>query len=55
MCGVFAGSEFAMIREHVKARPARAKTQGKKLGRPKATKTTEAKILKLRATGTGKQ
>ena len=53
MVGVFAEFERAMIQERVKAGLARARKQGKVLGRPKVSESTEADIRKLRATGMG--
>jgi DNA invertase Pin-like site-specific DNA recombinase len=42
-----------MIRERVNAGLARARSQGKTLGRPKVDQTIEAEILALRQTGVG--
>ncbi len=53
MLGVFAEFERAMIRERINAGLARARIQGKTLGRPKVSVTVENKIRKLRATGKG--
>lgn len=54
MMGVFAEFERAMIRERVNAGLARAKAQGKALGRPKIDAATEAAIAEaLTAGGTG--
>src|SRR5690242_4695048 len=53
MCGVFAEFERAMIQERVKAGLARAKAQGKRLGRPTVGAAVEAKIRALRAKGRG--
>lgn len=53
MVGVFAEFERAMIRERVCAGLARARSQGKTLGRPKVDRTIEAEILELRKTGIG--
>jgi DNA invertase Pin-like site-specific DNA recombinase len=53
MCGVFAEFERSCIVERVNAGLARARLQGKTLGRPKVDAATEARILQLRATGTG--
>jgi len=53
MVGVFAEFERAMIQERVKAGLARARSQGKTLGRPKVDQTIEAEILALRHTGIG--
>ena len=55
MCGVFAEFERAMIQERVKAGLARAKAQGKKLGRPKVNGKVEKAVLAARAKGTGKR
>ena len=53
MVGVFAEFERAMIQERVKAGLARARAQGKTLGRPKVDQSIEAEILQLRKTGIG--
>ncbi len=53
MLGVFAEFERAMIRERVMAGLARAKAQGKAIGRPKVNGQVEKKVLKLRAGGMG--
>ncbi len=53
MMGVFAEFERAMIQERVHAGLARARKQGKRLGRPKVAKKTERAILTARATGKG--
>ena len=53
MVGVFAEFERSMIRERVMAGLARARKEGKALGRPKSSSATEAAILKLRAEGRG--
>ncbi len=53
MVGVFAEFERAMIQERVKAGLARAKEQGKILGRPRVDLKVEAKILQLRQKGIG--
>ena len=54
MMGVFAEFERAMIRERVNSGLARAKAQGKALGRPKIDEATEAAIAEaLKAGGTG--
>lgn len=55
MMGVFAEFERAIIRERVLAGLARAKAEGKKLGRPRVSAATENKVLVLRAIGTGIQ
>ncbi len=54
MMGVFAEFERAMIRERVNAGLARAKAEGKQLGRPKVPAETEAAIRAARADGMGK-
>ena len=53
MMGVFAEFERSMISERVKSGLARARSNGKKLGRPKVSNESEAQILKLRRTGMG--
>lgn len=53
MMGVFAEYERAMIRERVNAGLARAKAEGKRLGRPTVGAETEARIKALRAQGMG--
>ena len=53
MLGVFAEFERAMIRERINAGLARARIQGKTLGRPKVSLQVENKIRKLRSTGKG--
>ncbi len=53
MCGVFAEFERAMIQERVKAGLARAKANGKTLGRPKVSAAVERAILCERRKGTG--
>ena len=53
MMGVFAEFERSMISERVKSGLARAKSNGKKLGRPMTSADTEAQILKLRSKGMG--
>ena len=55
MCGVFAEFERAMIQERVKAGLARARAQGKTLGRPKVKGSVEKAVLSARAKGTGKR
>jgi DNA invertase Pin-like site-specific DNA recombinase len=44
MCGVFAGFERAMIRERVNAGLARARANGKRLGRPTVSPEAEQAI-----------
>ncbi len=51
MCGVFAEFERSIIVERVNAGLARARTQGKILGRPKLDAATEVRIRTLRAAG----
>ncbi len=53
MMGVFAEFERSMISERVKSGLARAKSNGKTLGRPKVSPEREAKIRKLRSKGMG--
>jgi len=53
MVGVFAEFERAMIQERVKAGLARARKEGKVLGRPKSSAAIEASIIKLRSEGKG--
>lgn len=53
MCGVFAEFERSIIQERVKAGLARAKAQGKRLGRPRIAFNIERKILKARGKGKG--
>lgn len=53
MCGVFAEFERAMIQERVKSGLARARAQGKTLGRPKIPAATERAILEARKGGKG--
>lgn len=53
MMAVFAEFERAMIVERVNAGLARAKAQGKKLGRPAHGPEVEAKVRELRAQGMG--
>ena len=55
MCGVFSEFERAMIQERVKAGLARARSQGKILGRPKVSNNVEKAVLAARASGTGKR
>jgi DNA invertase Pin-like site-specific DNA recombinase len=53
MMGVFAEFESSMIKERVKAGLARAKAEGKVLGRPKIPIKQELRIKMLRGTGMG--
>jgi DNA invertase Pin-like site-specific DNA recombinase len=55
MMGVFAEFERAIIRERVMAGLARAKAEGKQLGRPTVGANVENRILALRQTGLGMQ
>jgi DNA invertase Pin-like site-specific DNA recombinase len=48
VCGAFAEFERETIRERVLAGLARAKAQGRKLGRPRVARSVETKILRLR-------
>jgi len=54
MMGVFAEFERAMIQERVKAGLERARSQGKRLGRPTVSADVEARIAELRGQGLGK-
>ncbi len=51
MMGVFAEFERSMIQERIHAGLARARKQGKRLGRPKVSQKTERAILAARAEG----
>ncbi len=51
MMGVFAEFERAMIQERIHAGLARARKEGKRLGRPKVSQETERAILAARAEG----
>ena len=53
MSGVFAEFERAMLLERIGAGLARAKAQGKQLGRPRARGASDTAILKLRSKGLG--
>ncbi len=55
MCGVFAEFERAMIQERVRAGLARARAQGKTLGRPKVSAKVEKAIRAARGAGMGKK
>ena len=55
MCGVFAEFERAMIQERVRAGLARARAQGKTLGRPKVSAKVEKAIRVARGAGMGKK
>lgn len=54
MCSVFAELEREIIRERIHAGLARARAQGKKLGRLPVSNRTEVQIRKLRDQGMGK-
>jgi DNA invertase Pin-like site-specific DNA recombinase len=54
MCGVFAEFERSIIVERINAGLARARAQGKKLGRLPISTRTEAQIRRLRQDGLGK-
>jgi DNA invertase Pin-like site-specific DNA recombinase len=54
MCGVFAEFERSIIVERINAGLARARAQGKELGRPRVADRTETEIRKMLAKGTGK-
>jgi DNA invertase Pin-like site-specific DNA recombinase len=53
MCGVFAEFERAMIRERVRAGLARARIEGKRLGRPPVAAAVEDRVRRLRRKGKG--
>ena len=53
MCGVFAEFERSMMQERVRAGLARARAQGKRLGRPPVLVSVERKILQARQKGWG--
>jgi len=53
MMGVFAEFERAMMQERIKAGLARARAEGRKLGRPKVSQTTEQSIRQAHAAGAG--
>jgi DNA invertase Pin-like site-specific DNA recombinase len=53
MCGVFAEFEHAMIQERVKAGLARARAQGKRLGRPPVSPGIVSKVRARRRKGKG--
>jgi DNA invertase Pin-like site-specific DNA recombinase len=55
MMGVFAEFERAMIRERVNAGLARARAQGKRLGRPRVDAAAEARVREFLAAGHGVQ
>jgi DNA invertase Pin-like site-specific DNA recombinase len=55
MMGVFAEFERAMIRERINAGLARARAQGKRLGRPPVDATAEARVREFLAAGHGVQ
>src|SRR5580658_1637007 len=54
MCSVFAELEREIIQERIHAGLARARAQGKTLGRPPITRRTKKRIRQLRAKGHGK-
>lgn len=49
MCGVFAEFERSMIQERVKAGLARARAQGKQLGRPRVSTAMEQRVREARS------
>src|SRR5688572_19492594 len=53
MLAVFGEFEAAIIKERVNAGLARARAQGKKLGRPRVAGTVEARVRELRRGGAG--
>ena len=53
MMGVFAEFERAMIVERVKAGLSRARSQGKRLGRPSLPADKEGVVRRLLSSGTG--
>lgn len=53
MCGVFAEFERSMIQERVKAGLARARAQGKRLGRPRVAPGVVSKVKARRRKGMG--
>jgi DNA invertase Pin-like site-specific DNA recombinase len=53
MLGVFAEFERALIQERVRAGLARARAQGKRLGRPRVSADVEAAVRAARASGKG--
>ena len=53
MLGVFSEFERSIIKERVKAGLARAKSEGRRLGRPKVGADVEAAIIRERASGKG--
>ena len=55
MMGIFAEFERAMMQERIKAGLARARAQGKRLGRPRVSKAVEARIRAERRAGKGKK
>lgn len=54
MCAVFAELEREIIRERIHSGLARARSQGKRLGRLPVSNRTEVQIRRLRADGLGK-
>jgi DNA invertase Pin-like site-specific DNA recombinase len=55
MMGVFAEFERAMIQERVKSGLARARAQGKTLGRPRVSEEIERRVKAIHAQGKGMQ
>ncbi len=53
MCGVFAQFEVAVTRERIKAGLARARSEGKRLGRPRISPEVERRISEVRRAGNG--
>jgi DNA invertase Pin-like site-specific DNA recombinase len=53
ICGAFAEFERSMIRQRISAGLSRAKAQGKRLGRPKASSTIERQAQRHLAKGVG--
>ena len=53
MTGVFSEFERAMIQERVRAALARARSEGKRLGRPRIDASIETAVRKALAAGTG--
>lgn len=53
MLGVFAEFERSIIQERIKSGLARARAEGRRLGRPRVSQEVEAAILRERASGKG--
>lgn len=53
MCSVFAELEREIIRERINAGLARARAQGRRIGRPRVSAEVEGRIRELRAKGIG--